>query len=293
MSQGGDAAKGAASGGLAGAGIGTSILPGWGTAIGAGIGGVAGGIGGWFSHQKPKTPQPVTPPTGDEQRAYLRALLAGNAPQMDTAQADATRGQQTQLAQMLFRQAQGQTPGAGEMAVNRQIGQANAAQIAQASMARGANAGMAGRNAARMQSEIGVNGAGQAGIAQMQDQANAYGQLGGLLGQTRQQDIGTAQYNQNSAQQQQIIKLNALAQMLGIDQTALGQGNINQASQLAQQQQRDQQLAAMMQQAGQVASVYGAYRGGQKPDGGDPYTTGPVTNPNQPGQFGKYTRNYV
>ncbi len=164
------------------------------------------------------------PQTADYQRGYLQNdFMKRQAPTMATGQSDQTRGQQSQLADMLFKQANGTTPGAGEMAVNRQIGQANAAQTAQASMARGANAALAARNAARNQAEIGVNGAGQAGIAQMNDQTAARGQLGGLLGQQRGQDIGVAQGNQQAQMQQQQLQISALAQMLGVDEAQLRQ----------------------------------------------------------------------
>ncbi len=163
------------------------------------------------------------PQTADYQRGYLQNF-ANRAPvTADATQSDQSRGQQQQLANMLFAQSRGQTPGAGEMAVNRQAGQSLAAQTSLASQARGANAGMAMRNAARNQADIGTNAAGQASIAQMQDQTNAQNQLGGLLGTQRGQDIGMAQGNQNAAVQQQQMQLAALAQMLGVDKAALEQ----------------------------------------------------------------------
>lgn len=48
--------KGAASGGLSGAAAGTSIMPGWGTAIGAGAGALLGGLGGGKGGSAPSTP---------------------------------------------------------------------------------------------------------------------------------------------------------------------------------------------------------------------------------------------
>lgn len=164
------------------------------------------------------------PQTGNYQRGYLQQDFMNRGPVMANAtQSDQTRGQQGQLAQMLMQQAQGTRQGAGELAVQRQIGNANAAQTSQAQMARGANAALAQRTAARTKADIGVNGAGQAGIAQMQDQQAAQNQLGGLLGTQRQQDIGMAQGNQQSAIQQQQLQLAALAQMLGVDKAALEQ----------------------------------------------------------------------
>jgi hypothetical protein len=163
------------------------------------------------------------PQTADYQRDYLKGMLGRQSPTMDAAQSNQARLQQQQLAGMLQGIAGGTRAGAGEMAVNRQVGQANAAQTAQAQMARGTNAALAARQAARNQADIGVSGAGQASMAQMQDQANAMGQLGHLLSQTRQQDIGVAGANQNAAMQLQNMQLGALAQMLGVDQAALQQ----------------------------------------------------------------------
>ncbi len=164
------------------------------------------------------------PQTAGFQRGYLQNdFLNRQAPMMNTGQADQTRGQQGQLASMLFQQAQGMRPGAGEMAVNRQANQALASQTSAAQMARGANAALAMRNAARTRADIGVNAAGQASIAQLQDQQSAQNQLGGLLGGMRGQDIGVAQGNQQAQMQQQQLQLAALAQMLGVDQAALQQ----------------------------------------------------------------------
>jgi hypothetical protein len=164
------------------------------------------------------------PQTADYQRGYLQNdFMNRQAPMMDAGQSDQARGQQGQLAQMLFRQAQGQMQGAGERAVERQAGNAMANQTSMAQMARGAGAGMAARNAARTSADIGTNAAGQAGIAQMQDQQSAQNQLGGLLSATRGQDIQTAGANQQAQLAQQQQQLAALAQMLGVDQAVLQQ----------------------------------------------------------------------
>lgn len=163
------------------------------------------------------------PATGAQQTAYAQGMLDRPAPMQNTAQSDQARQQQQTLADMLFRTAQGNAPGAGEMAVNRQIGQAEAAQTSQAQAARGANAALANRTAARNTAAIGVDGAGQAAQAQIVDQANAQQQLGGLLGGMRAGDINVAGANQNAQMQQQQVQLNALAHMLGVDVATLQQ----------------------------------------------------------------------
>lgn len=162
-----------------------------------------------------------SPQTAGYQREQSKRLVGAQAPMMDATQSNEVRGQQGQLAGMLFNQASGATPGAGEMAVNRQVGQAQAANAAQAASSRGANAALAGRQMQRTNAEMGVAGAGQAAQAQMQDQQAAQGQLGALLGQQRSGDISVAGQNQQAQMQQQQIQLGALAQMLGVDQAQL------------------------------------------------------------------------
>lgn len=165
---------------------------------------------------------PTKTQTGDYQRGYLQNdFMNRAAPTMNTAQSDQGRAQQGQLAQMLMQQASGQRQGAGELAVQRQAGNAMAQQTSQAQMARGGNAAMAARNAARNSANIGTNAAGQASIAQLQDQQAAQGQLSGLLNAQRGQDIQVAGANQQSQLAQQQQQLGALAQMLGVDQAEL------------------------------------------------------------------------
>lgn len=258
MGQGGDTVKGAA----AGAAMGAPLGP-----VGAGVGGVLGGLYGYFSSPKPgDTPTlQKAPATADYQRQYLKDMLGRGAPMMNAGQSDQARGQQQQLAQMLFQQASGQRQGAGELAVQRQAGNAMANNTSAAQMSRGANAAMAGRNAMRANSELGVNAAGQAGIAQLQDQQSAQNQLGGLLGATRGQDIQTAGANQQAQMGQQQIQLQGLSQMLGVDQAELGQSNAQAAAQQAEAQRRAQEMAALMQAGGQIYGGYLSSRPPQKP----------------------------
>lgn len=123
--------------------------------------------------------------------------------------------------------ASGQQAGAGELAVNRQIGQASAAQASAARAARGANAALAARNAARNQADIGLAGAGQAAAAQMQDQQSANAQLGQTFGQMRQGDIDFAGQNAQLGQQAQLENMRARLAQTGMNDqqqiAALGQ----------------------------------------------------------------------
>jgi hypothetical protein len=145
---------------------------------------------------------------------------------------DQARQGQMDLTGRLGAIATGQQAGAGELAINRQVGQANAAQMSAARSARGANAALAARTAARNQADIGLGGAGQAAAAQMQDQAAANAQLGQTYGQVRQGDLEfaglgqqaqienmraqLAQTGMNDAQQ-----IAALGQQLGWDQARI------------------------------------------------------------------------
>ena len=208
-------------------------------------------FGNWLFGGNATTAMATQPQTGDFQRGYLQQFTNRQAPMMNTGMSDQARGQQSRLADMLFANAAGTRPGAGELAVQRQVGNANAAQTAQASMARGADSALAMRNAARNQAEIGVNGAGQAAIAQMQDQQGAVGQLGGLLGMQRQQDIATAGANQQAQMQQQQLQLSALAQMLGVDQAALQQDLAKRQLQL----QDKGSLGSILQLGGQIGAA--------------------------------------
>lgn len=109
-------------------------------------------------------------------------------------------------AQQLQRIASGQQQGAGELAAQRQVQNALAAQQAQARMARGGNAALAMREGARNAAGIGLAGAGQAQMAAMQDQTNAQQLLTGALGQARGQD-----------QQMQLANLDAQLKSRGLD----------------------------------------------------------------------------
>lgn len=169
------------------------------------------------------------PEHGQYMADYIQNQLGGvgdrQAPGFQSADATQSRGQMQSLADRLNSVARGTEAGAGELAVNRQVGQAQAQQTAQANMARGGNTAMAARNAARNTADIGVAGAGQAAMAQMNDQNAANQQLSGLLSNMRGQDIGIGQGNQQSQLSQEQLnqqaQLGYLAQLLGVDQATL------------------------------------------------------------------------
>lgn len=146
------------------------------------------------------------------------------APQTSYAN-DPFRAGQLGQVQQLQGIANGTQAGAGELAVNRQVQQAQAAQQAQARMARGGNAALAYRNAANNTAGIGLQGAGQASQAQMQDQMNAQGLLNSALtnGRSGDQQVDlanmAAKLQQQGMNDQQVQAY--LSQLTGMNATQL------------------------------------------------------------------------
>lgn len=178
---------------------------------------------------------------GQRQAPMAQAAQLGPAWQLAGGPQDQARHGMLDVTNRLGGIASGQQAGAGELAVNRQLGQATAAQIAAARTARDSNAALAFRQAARNTADLGLVGAGQAAQAQMADQAAANQQLGGLYGQMRAGDIDFAGQNAQLGQQQ-MLQQGAFQQ-----QTNLA----NQGAHLTQQQMNDaQQIAALGQMLG-------------------------------------------
>jgi len=206
------------------------------------------------------------------QMPQATAAQLGPAAQLASGPQSEVRGRQMQTADFLGNVLSGQQAGAGELAVNRQVNQATAAQQAASRMARGSNAALAARNAARNTADLGVNGAGMAAQAQMSDQQNAAGQLGSLLGTTRQQDLGLAGQNAELSQQrnlqqgafnqqanmlnpqlnlqQQGINQQSLAQLLGLDQAQFQ----NELAKRGLSTQDQGHLGALLQSGGTIAA---------------------------------------
>lgn len=176
----------------------------------------------------------------------------GAPAQLATGQIGQSRGGMLGVANQLGGIASGGQMGAGEMAVNRQIGSATAAQTAAARMARGANAALAMRNAARNTADIGLAGAGMAAEAQRADQQGALNQLGGIYGSMYGQDASVAGQNaqlgqQAMLQQGAMDQATTLANAQAGNQVALA----NLQAQLAQTGMNDaQQIAALGQMLG-------------------------------------------
>lgn len=183
-------------------------------------------------------------PTQGAQQGQILGMVGQSAPQLNGTPQDQFRQQQLAQIAQLQGLASGQQQGAGELAVQRQVANAQAAQQAQARMARGGNAGMAYRQAANNTAGIGLAGAGQSQQAAMSDQMNAQNMLSGQLNNGRQQDIGFAGQNAQLQGQNYGQNLGALTTMNGM---SLG-------AQIQNAQQQNQFLGGLLNQGGQAAS---------------------------------------
>jgi hypothetical protein len=156
------------------------------------------------------------------------------------------RGGQSQLVQMLQSRAQGNDSVAAEM-LRRQGEQTARQAMALARATGGSNPGRSLRLALNAGNEARLQANEQAGQVALQEQANALGALGGVLGQARSQDIGMMTTDaglglqgalgaQQLRQQQQ---QSMLAALLGMDAAQLDantrRGALNQQAALAQQ----------------------------------------------------------
>lgn len=176
------------------------------------------------------------------QAPTAQAYQMGQAAQLNGANQDQVRQQQMGLMAQMAGVADGSQMGAGEMATRRQAGQQAAQMFAGQNMARGAGAAGAARATARGLGDLGVNAAGMSAQSALTDQANARGQLAGLMGQTRGQDLDLA--GQNAAFNQQ--------RMLQQGQFGQQTNMANQAAQLQQRGMNDQYGLGLM---GQYAGV--------------------------------------
>lgn len=133
----------------------------------------------------------------------LGAAQGRPAPTLDQQMQSQFRNQQTAQMGQLNSIATGQTQGAGELAVQRQVANQIAAQQAQARMGRGAGAGLAQRQAMRQTGAVGLSGAGMGQQAALGDQMAAHGLLAQAAGQGRGQDINMSQMNLEAQLRQQ------------------------------------------------------------------------------------------
>lgn len=209
----------------------------------------------------------------DAEGASGRSAPTMQTTQLNGLQQDQARQAQWDQAQRLGQISSGQQRGAGEMAVNRQLGQAAAAQISAARSARGANAALAYRNSARNQADLGLAGAGQAQQAQMADQSAANQQLAQAYAQIRGQDLDYAGANAQLGQAAQQENLRAQLAQTGMNdqrqqallqqQLAWQQAPIDNQIRAAQAQGGNKgMLGGILGAAGLGLTAYSAFGGG-------------------------------
>lgn len=206
-------AQGAAGGAMAGSAFGP-----WGTAIGGGLGLLSGFLG----------------PSGDDPNKKYKEQLAalakqfGNrdAPQLPggpaTSNYSDARANQAGLIAQLEAMARGEGPSAAAIQMRDAMDRAVAAQTSAAATAtgRGVNPGAAYLNASNMGAALTAQGARDTAVLRAQEQLNAVGQLGQVVGQTRAADENTNQFNANSQQNFNLANLQATLQTMGLNDEA-------------------------------------------------------------------------
>lgn len=208
----GQGLQGAAGGAMAGSAFGP-----WGTAIGGGLG-LLGGLFLGDSNQKADPNQKYK-----DQLAKLAQSYGGRpAPQMGGAsQAGYSdfRGNQAGLVSQLESMARGEGPSAAAIQMRDAMDRAVAAQTSSAVTAsgRGVNQGAALLNASNQGAAITAQGARDTAVLRAQEQSNALGQLGQVIGQGRSADEATNQFNAGSNNQVAATNLEAQLKMLGLN----------------------------------------------------------------------------
>lgn len=205
-------AQGAAGGALTGAAMGSYIMPGWGTAIGAGVGAIGGGLMGLFGDGGgPKYDQELRNRLLTLEQDYqTRAWQDVNAAQ---AGQSSFRGNQSNLINQLEAMGRGEGPSAATLQMREGMDRAVGAQSSMAggAVGRGVNAGAALReasnNASGAQSQI----ARDTGMARVQEQLGAINQLGINIHGARGADESLNQFN--AGQTNQVALANAQRQM--------------------------------------------------------------------------------
>jgi hypothetical protein len=275
----------AGQGAIGGAAVGTAILPGWGTAIGAGIGGIAG----YFSGDN-----------GDSgYQDQLKSLAAGfgqrGGMQAQTVQAQGSGFRQNQagLIAQLEAMARGDGPSAATTQMRESMDRAAGAQASAAAGAggRGVNQGAALRNASNNTAAIQAQGARDLGLQRVQEQLGSINSLGQNISSARGADDQMSQFNAGQTNQTNIANMSAHLQLLGLNDksqlealmmamksagpglgTSIMAGGATAAPGLAQ----------AFQSNGQGGSSSGGLAGVPQ--------TGPVTTPGGSSLFGQYSR---
>lgn len=180
-----DALKGAAGG----AGFGTAVLPGVGTAVGAALGGLYGYFGDSGEDEDLKRYR--------EQLAALSAYQPVNLGQAATANQGAYGGYLTSALDLNRALAMGQGPSAAEIAARNAMmsSAANQQALAAGAAVRGVSPGAAYRNAANVTAGVDANTLAALSEARAREQIAAIGAYGGLGAQAQGQSLEQARFN--------------------------------------------------------------------------------------------------
>lgn len=256
---------GGLSGAASGAGLGTALLPGVGTAIGAIGGGLLGLFGGG---DNPAPTSPVTPEMIAAANGQVGATQQQQAAFLQALQAQGGLQNQSNIYNQLGGIVDGTGPNPAMAALHQATSQNVANQAALMAGARGAstNAGLIARQAAQQGGAIQQQAVGQGATLQAQQALGALGQQGNIAGQ----QVG----NQLTVQQQ--VAQNAL----GNQSTLLGLNSQFNAPLAQGQQAYDQKLVGGLLNGGAVAAA-GLAGGKPKVNPNDPSVSGLA-----PGQAG-------
>jgi hypothetical protein len=215
---------------------------------------------GMLDAQGRQAPQANRTAVGNVAQGNAALVSAAN---IATGPQDQYRQRSMALIDRINGVANGTQLGGGEMAAQREGNRAIAQQQAIARSQRGGGAAMAARGAAMNSANIGLNTAGQAAQARVQDQQIANQTMGQLIDSGRQQDVGLAT-SQAGFQQQAGLANQASRNQVGLanmdakNQAVFQQAGLDQATSLTNMQSQLQQTGMNDQAAlAYMAQLYG------------------------------------
>lgn len=206
-----------AQGAVGGAAVGTAILPGWGTAIGAGVGGLVGLFSGGGG---PKYDEVLRARLLELEQEYAQRA----APQGESASAANSqfRTNQANLISQLEGMGRGEGPSAAAIQMRNANDQAVAGQnsLAAGGIQRGANAGAAMRGAANNAAGLTAQSNRDTGVIRAQEQLNAINQLGMTVHSARGADEATNKFNAGQQNQMTLANMEAIQRQYGLNSEA-------------------------------------------------------------------------
>lgn len=276
----GQGAQGAAGGAMAGGAFGGPL----GAVIGGGVGGLAGLFGGGGTDEYQDMLMKLSKGYGNRTAPQADAAAQAGASQLNTNRAA--------LIAQLEAQARGEGPSAAQNQMREAMDRAAGAQSSAAAGAggRGVNSGAAYRNAANNTAAVQAQGARDSATLRSQEQLNATGQLGGVIGQGINSDNALSTFNSGQSNDMARANLMAKLQTMGLNDEAqlralLGAGGMagpGMGTQLlAGGANAVPGLLQYKQQQAYMDYLKGAQGGGAGGLIPGQYRGGPITNPSQ------------